>query len=103
VHKYEEFTPKDNFKINSIFIKEEPIKEGKAKEYFNLFADLSGKGNSFIYFERLPICYMEIAPKQYQYEFRNFAFSDWSYKPNYKTGNFTLLRTIDDGQIIQVF
>lgn len=98
-----EFVPEDNFKINSIFIKDRPVKEGKAEEYFNLFADLSDKGNSFIYFERLPVGYMEIAPKQYQYEFRNFAYSDWSYNPKYKTGNFTLLKTKDDEQIIQVF
>ncbi len=97
------FTPKDNFKINSIFIKDKPVKGGKAEEYFDLFADLSDKGNSFIYFERLPISYMEVAPKQYQYEFQNFAFSDWSYKPEYKTGNFTLLKTKDNEQIIQVF
>lgn len=97
------FTPKDNFKINSIFIKDKPVKEGKAEEYFDLFADLSDKGNSFIYFERLPIGYMEVAPKQYQYEFRNFAFSDWSYKPEYETGNFALLKTKDNEEIIQVF
>jgi len=99
----EEFIPENNFKINSIFIKDRPVKEGKAEEYFDLFADLSDRGNSFIYFERLPVGYTEIAPKQYQYEFRNFAFSDWSYKPEYKTGNFTLLKTKDDEQIIQVF
>ncbi len=102
-HESEGFIPEDNFKINSIFIKDRPVKEGKAEEYFDLFADLSNKGNSFIYFERLPVGYMEIAPKQYQYEFRNFAYSDWSYKPEYKTGNFTLLKTKDDEQIIQVF
>ena len=99
----EEFIPENNFKINSIFIKDKPVKEGRYEEYFDLFADLSDRGNSFIYFERLPVGYMEIAPKQFQYEFRNFAFSDWSYKPEYKTGNFTLLKIKGDEQIIQVF
>ncbi len=101
--KFEKFKPTENFKISSIFIKDKPVKEGKAEEYFDLFADLSGKGNSFIYFEHLPIGYAEIATKQYQYEFRNFAFSDWAYKPEYKPGDFTLLKTYSNGQIIQVF
>lgn len=101
--KFGEFKPTENFKISSIFIKDKPVKEGMAEEYFDLFADLSDKGNSFIYFEHLPIRYAEIAPKQYQYEFRNFAFSDWAYKPEYKPGDFTLLKIYSNGQIIQVF
>ena len=102
-YDFDTFKPDDNFKISSIFIKDQPVKEGKAKEYFDLTTDLSAKGNTFIYFERLPIGYIELAPGVFQYEYRNFAFSDWSYKPDYKTGDFLLLKITDDDKIIQVF
>jgi len=102
-YEFKEFEAAENFKIASVFIKDKPVKDGKAEEYFDLLTDLTGQGNTFIYFERLPIGYIEIAPKQYQYEYRNFAFSDWSYRPEYKSEHFQMIKLSDNEKVIQLF
>jgi CRISPR-associated protein Cas5h len=102
-YEFKEFEAAENFKIASVFIKDKPVKDGKAEEYFDLLTDLTGQGNTFIYFERLPIGYIEIAPKQYQYEYRNFAFSDWSYRPEYKSGHFQMIKLSGNEKVIQLF
>lgn len=102
-YDFENFKPSENFKINSIFIKEKPVKDGKAEEYFCLFSDLTDKGNSFIYFERLPVSYQEIAKKQYQYDYLNFSFTDWSLEQNNKPENFPILKLKNNDKNIQVF
>ncbi len=102
-YPFDFFTPSESFKIASMFVKEKFIKEGKEEEYFDLFSDLSGVGNSFMYFERLPIGYEEIAPKHYQYEYENFAYTDWSLKQNYSLEKYPLLKLKSNEQVIQVF
>jgi len=95
-YSYEEYDPKGSFKINSIYIKDEPV--GDQKDIQPFAPDNNEAGNTFLYFERLPVDYNE---QLFQYEYRNFAFSDWSLKMTYKT-SYTLLKT-SSNEIIQIF
>lgn len=95
-NSFVEFEPRESFKINSIYIKDEPVIGNQNIQPFTQFDNETG--NTFIYFERLPVEYNE---ELLQYEYRNFAFSDWSLKIAYKTA-YTLLKT-NTNEIIQVF
>ena len=97
VFDYQDFKPTKPFKINSLFIKDAPIAAHKYAEPYSPLVTSSG-GNTFSYFERLPIGYND---QLFQYEYANFAFSDWSFKENYPTQN-RLLKT-QNNEIIQVF
>jgi CRISPR-associated protein Cas5h len=94
--KVEEFEADESFKIKSIYIKDSPVKDGKDIQPFNPVFEL--EGNTFSYFERLPIAYNE---ELFQYEYRNFAFTDWSLKVNYQIDN--KLKKINSNEVIQVF
>jgi len=92
--KVEEFKETESFKINSIYIKDMPVKDEKdIQPVIPIFAP---EGNTFSFFERLPIGYNE---ELFQYEYRSFAFTDWSLKMNYQ---IKLLK-INSNEIIQVF
>ncbi len=95
-YNYTEFDPKQSFKINTIYIKDEPVVENRDIQPFEPFN--TEIGNTFLYFERLPVEYNE---NLFQYEYRNFAFTDWSLKITYKTAYFLLKTT--SNEIIQVF
>ncbi len=95
----ENFNPADNFRIQSIFIKSEPISPNKDIQPFVPF--MTESGNTFSYFERLPFIYAEIAEKQFQYEYRDFAFADWMLQSKYETP-YELIKLNNEG-IIQVF
>ncbi|MFW6224692.1 MAG: type I-B CRISPR-associated protein Cas5b [Bacteroidota bacterium] len=95
----ESFYPADNFRIQSVFIKSEPISPNKDVQPFVPF--ITESGNTFSYFERLPLKYTEIAEKQFQYEYRDFAFTDWMLQAKYKTGHEFI--KFDTDEIIQVF
>jgi CRISPR-associated protein Cas5h len=101
---FSEFEPIGSFKINSIYVKDVPLKDLKDNEavtnYDPIF-DEKPEGYTFSYFERLPIAYMDIGKKNYQYDYQSFAFTDWSLKLKNKNSNL-LLKTIEHG-IIQVF
>lgn len=104
-YKYAEFKPvnNDSFKINSVYIKDQPLKEAKDNsELMNfdpVFED-SPEGFTFSYFERLPIGYIDIGKKNFQYNYANFAYTDWALKQ--KNDNSNLLLKTENG-IIQVF
>lgn len=102
--KFEEFKPCGGFKISSIYIKDQPLKATKDNEallnYDPIF-DVEPEGFTFSYFERLPVGYFDIGKKTYQYEYKNFAYTDWSLK--LKTENKDLLLNTLRNGIIQVF
>lgn len=95
-YSYQAYEPAEPFKINSIFIKDEPVSKNKSVQPF--IPENIASGNTFIYFERLPYVYDE---QLFQYEYRNFAFTDYSLKKTYSTA-YPLLK-IDTNEIIQVF
>jgi CRISPR-associated protein Cas5h len=98
-YSYEDFKSVGSFKLSSLFIKEETIKDSKVEEYYDVFSDMSEKGNTFIYFERLPVFYNE---ELFQYEYKSFSFTDWTLKLKKKTEKFPLFK-LNANEIIQVF
>ena len=96
-YQFEYFEPEESFKIASAYIKDEPVEGNKVE---TMFLPVMGEdeGNTFTYFERLPIGYDET---MYQYDYRDFAFTDWTLEAKSETSN-QLLKT-DQNEIIQVF
>ena len=96
---YERYSPSESFRIRSVFIKNEPI-AGKV-DIQPITLNMNDSGNTFSYFERLPIKYKEIAKAQFQYEYKDFVLTDWLLETRYEI-SFELL-SIEDYGIIQVF
>lgn len=96
---YELFNSAGSFKINSLFIKETPVKDGKINTYFQpgLF---SFTGTNYLYFERLPIGYLE---ELFQYEYRDFSFTNWELKQDYSLPDDFPLYKLSNDEIIQMF
>lgn len=99
--EFSDFMPKGVFKINSLFIKSVPVKDSKEEiNYFDVL--FSGEeGNTFSFFENLPIAYLG-APL-FQYEYRSFAFTDWDLKFNPDTEFRFIKLTAENDEIIQLF
>ena len=98
---YSEFIPSGSFKIDSIFIKSEPLKNSKEEEMlYDILMD-SAEGNSFSYFENLPVSYLG-APL-YQYSYRSFAFTDWDLSFKSKSGYLFVKLNTEKNEIIQLF
>lgn len=100
-YSIEEYKPSGNFQISSIFIKEEPLKDTQQIILYHPVFDTDFNGNSFSYFERLPVGYVDIGGNNFQYEYRNFAFTDWWLHLNRQNQNLLLKTSTND--IIQVF
>ncbi|NLU37963.1 MAG: type I-B CRISPR-associated protein Cas5 [Bacteroidales bacterium] len=99
-YDYELFRPEGIFRIDSLFIKEIPVKDGKYETLFQL--DISStEGANYLYFERLPVRYEET--KLFQYEYENFAFTNWQLKQNYKLPSEYTLYKLSSDEIIQLF
>lgn len=100
-YSFSEFEPHESFKIDSLFIKEESLKDGKIQTYFLPFLNFSeGKGNTFSFFENLPIGYnLDLL----QYEYKSFAFTDYDLKANYTVPKQYPLVKLNTNEIIQLF
>lgn len=96
----EPFSSDKVFKIDSLFIKEETVKEGKINARFRPSV-LSLSGNKYMYFERLPIGYIE-APL-FQYEYKDFTFTNWELKQDYVLPESYPLYKLSSNEIIQLF
>jgi len=103
-YNFKEFEPQTTFKINSIYIKDQPLKDNKDADallnYDPIFDDKL-EGYTFSYFERLPVEYQDLGANNFQYKYQNFAFTDWGLKPKHKTTNQLL--NVNNYGIIQVF
>ncbi len=91
------FVPKDDFKIISLYIKDEVINENKVVQPFSPF-DSVPRGDSYIYFERLPVAYNKTL---LQYEYKNFAYTDWTLKQDYNV-EYSLFE-IQSNEVVQLF
>lgn len=99
-YEYEVFKPEGIFRIDSLFIKEETVKEGKHDPVFQL--DMTSfTGKEYLYFERLPVTYE--TTKLFQYEYEDFAFTNWPLKRNYKLPSQHPLYKLSSDEIIQLF
>jgi len=99
-YEYEPLSPEGVFQINSLFIKEETVKDGKVNTRFRPGIISSGE-NKFIYFERLPIGYIE--SPLFQYEYKDFAFTNWELKQDYTLPESYPLYKLSNNEIIQLF
>jgi CRISPR-associated protein Cas5h len=94
------FVPESNFSIKSVFIKEETLKEGKINSRFQP-GILSLKRDKYMYFERLPVRYVEAPLFQYHYE--DFVFTNWELKQAYILPNSYPLYQLSNSDVIQLF
>lgn len=98
------FKPKDNYQVNSLFVRQYPLKDHRQEPDFN-FATMSFVNvSSFSYFERLPLYFRE--EKDFvQYELAEFAYTDWWLKPTSKIADLLQVKNERDNtpQIIQLF
>ena len=99
-YEYEPFYPSEEFQINSLFIKEETVKEGKIKARF-IPGILSMSEKKFMYFERLPIGYIE--SPLFQYEYKDFAFTNCDLREDYVLPESYPLYRLSNNEIIQLF
>ncbi len=94
VYDYQQFVAEERtFKIDSIFIKEQPVKDGKVVK--SSFRPTGIK--KYMYFETLPIGYND---RIIQYDYQAFAYTDYDLKQEYPIEN---LYQINNETIIQLF
>jgi CRISPR-associated protein Cas5h len=99
-YDFEISSPDGVFQIDSLFIKEETLKEGKVNARFRPGV-LSFSGSKYMYFERLPIGYIEVP--LFQYEYKDFAFTNWELKQDYDLPELYPLYKLSNDEIIQLF
>lgn len=97
VYDYETFEPKNNYTINSIFIKKAILKDGKESEDDLDFLEMEFTENEFMYFERLPVGYDE---ELFQYQYKPFVLTNFKLKESFQVDN---LYQLNGNEIIQVF
>ena len=99
-YEYEPLSPEGIFQINSLFIKEETVKDGKSNARFRPGV-LSHSRSKYMYFERLPIGYIE--SPLFQYEYKDFAFTNWDLRQDYALPESHPLYKLSSNEIIQLF
>ncbi len=100
VHAYSDFKPGGTFKIDSLFVKEESVREGKKKARFALGIRKNFDDLPFMFFENLPHSYLG-APL-FQYNYLPFAFTNHDLKEEYcPTESFQLIKTEEN--VVQLF
>jgi CRISPR-associated protein Cas5h len=73
-YSFQKFEGGKEFQIESIFIKEDSLVNQVVELQARFRNNLSFLNGSFMYFEKLPIGY---SPKLYQYDYADFAYTDW--------------------------
>lgn len=101
--KYDNFYPSESFTIDSLFVKEQTLKDGKVEKVFSLIPSFSNNYNSppFMYFERLPVSY--IGAPLFQYDYKNFAYTNAHLKTDFNPSEKLPLLKVENGDVIQVF
>src|SRR5690606_5353507 len=78
---YELFKPDIPFRIHSLFVKEESLKDGRQRVWF-LPGTSRQSHSTFMYFENLPVRYA--GKPLYQYVYKGFAFTNLELRAEYK-------------------
>jgi CRISPR-associated protein Cas5h len=88
-------TTEKSFKLSSIFIKEQTLKEGVQRS--KGFKPKPTPTSKFMYFENLPVGYNT---DLIQYEYEPFAYTDWELQREYEVND---LYELSNNEIIQLF
>lgn len=99
-YKFELMLAEGNFQINSLFVKEETVRDGCFRMRFSP-GMVSFTESKFMYFERLPIGYIE--SPLFQYEYKDFAFTNWNLRQDYTLPESYPLYKLSNNEIIQLF
>jgi CRISPR-associated protein Cas5h len=73
-YDFSEFESGEEFNIETIFIKDNPLIGNIVEHKSRLRRNLSFINGSYMYFEKLPVGYNK---DLYQYDYADFAFTDW--------------------------
>lgn len=73
-YNFQKFEGGEEFRIDTVFIKEGSLVNQVVEHKASFRNNLSFLNGSFMYFEKLPICYNQ---KLYQYDYADFAYTDW--------------------------
>ncbi len=93
-----DFNFTNQYRIKSIFYKNEAVTNHIAKYIGrSMIKDLKER---FVYFERLPVSYQEIAKKQFQYDYMDFVFTNALFDTSLNLDNLLL---VNQEFVIQVF
>lgn len=99
-YDFTQFSPTGEFAISSLFVKEGTIQHKVVEPYFSYTLYSMINEGSFCYFERLPIGFDE---QLMQYQYNNFAYTDWTLKQDSKIENLYQLKGNNQETIIQLF
>ncbi len=94
----EDFDFTKEYKVRSIFYKNEAVSGHIAKALGRAMRE--ELKNRFVYFERLPISYYEIASKHYQYEYADFVYTNARFTSDLQIDN---LKVVDNDSLIQLY
>ncbi len=78
-YPFQKFEGGEEFQIETIFIKEDALVDQVVEHRATFRNNLSFLNGSFMYFEKLPIGYN---PELYQYDYADFAYTDWRLSEN---------------------
>nr|WP_320022515.1 type I-B CRISPR-associated protein Cas5b [uncultured Draconibacterium sp.] len=78
-YSLQKFEGGEEFQIETIFIKEDALVDQVVEHRATFRNNLSFLNGSFMYFEKLPIGYN---PELYQYDYADFAYTDWRLSEN---------------------
>ncbi len=94
----EEFDYSKEYKIGSLFYKNEAVSKHVAKAIgWKKHKEIEMR---FLYFERLPVCYEEIAKKQFQYSYGDFVYTNARFTTDLQIEN---MKVINEEMQIQLF
>ena len=104
-HRFESFIQDEDFKVDSIFIREYPLRSQRKKPSFSPSARKTMNASSFAYFERLPLdFYADEKMTFVQYELAEFAYSDWHFKQDSVINDLYKIPSQEiDYKVIQLF
>lgn len=95
-YDFQKFEPeRRSFEIQSVFIKEEPVKGGKARPPYKV-ASIP----NFMYFENLPVGYDEVLM---QYEYAAFAYTNCQLTQEYPVAQLYQLTDTKSNEVVQLF
>lgn len=105
VYRFEPFQAESEFRVNSIFVREYPVRSQKVKPRVSPSARAVLNTASFSYFERLPLSFSADAKMSFvQYDLAEFAFTDWVLQKDSVIHDLYCATTgNDDSPIIQLF